>query len=290
MRRYRMPALRIHRSAGTLAYCVRLYGRAVRLGAVSAMSREEAETRFAILAEQDLREHPFGVDSLTRVRTTGELYRTQHYGARGDNNHSIAVASTLDLPEADLPVPPYTLGAWLGDGHSASALLTNSDADSAIVEYIRAEGITARRRAHSDGNHIGSYQLGSYIGSGKSKQHCLQAVLRRLGVLGNKHIPLAYLRASCAQRLALLQGLMDTDGTASKAGQCVFCNINERLARNVFHLVATLGLKPTLSQAPAKLYGKACGTAYKVGFFAYRGELEPFRLERKRARSLRWSQ
>ena len=80
--------------------------------------------------------------------------------------------------------------------------------------------------------------------------------MREIGVLGNKHIPLAYLRGSVDQRLALLQGLMDTDGTASKAGQCVFCNTNHRLAREVFHLVASLRLKPTFLSKRATLYGR----------------------------------
>lgn len=279
-----MPALHVGRVAGRLAYWVRLYGRAVYLGAVSRMTREEAEARFSTLAEQDLKDHPFGIDSVTRVRTTGEVYRTQRYGQRGDCNHTVQVASALELPEADLPVPPYTLGAWLGDGHSRAATLTNADVDAGIVERIRAEGISARRRSHSARHHVGSYTLGSYIGAGIGKRNCLHAKLRQLGVLGNKHIPLIYLRASAAQRLALLQGLMDTDGTVSKAGQCVFTNTNRRLAREVFHLVATLGMKPTLRAAPARLRGRDCGTAYSVSFFAYRGEVEPFDLERKRAR------
>ena len=285
MRRYKMPALHIHRTAGGVAYCVQLHRRVVRLGSVNRLTPEHAQARFEALAEQDLKDHPFGVDTHTRVRTTEEIYRTQHYGVRGDNNHTVAVAGALELPDADLPVPPYPLGAWLGDGHSASARLTNADVDSAIVDQIRAEGISAHRCAHSDGNHIGSYTLGSHTATGLGKQHSLQARLRRLGVLGNKHIPTPYLRASRAQRLALLQGLMDTDGTISRdEGQCVFTNISERLARGVFHLVASLGLKPTFNAFPSTLYGKDCGPAYYISFFAYRGELEPFRLARKRDR------
>ncbi len=276
-----MPTLHIHKSAGALAYCVRLYGRVVRLGAVSRMTLEEAQARFAQLTEQDLKDHPFGVDTLTRVRTTGEIHRTQRYGVRGDTNHTIDVAAALDLPPVSLPVPPYTLGAWLGDGHSANANLTNADIDLAIVEQIRAEGIDARRQQHSEGHHVGRYTLGSCRDSAMGKQHCLQTRLRRLGVLGNKHIPMIYLRSSKAQRLALLRGLMDTDGTASKAGQCVFTNTNERLAKDVFHLVATLGFKPTWQIKRAKLYGKDCGPSYAVSFFAYRGEVEPFGLARK---------
>jgi phage terminase large subunit-like protein len=248
------------------------------------MSYEQAHARFLVLAEQDLAQHPFGVDFQKRVRTTGEIYRTQSYGARGDNNHTVDVAGALELPETALVVPPYTLGAWLGDGHAAQARLTNADADRAIVEHIRQEGVKAERRPHSDKSHIGTYSLGFDRSQPGWKQRSLTALLRTIGVLGNKHIPKNYLWASAAQRLALLQGLMDTDGTASKAGQCVFGNTNYRLAHGVFHLVASLGMKPTLVAKRATLYGKDCGPIYLVSFFAYKGEREPFRLQRKRDR------
>lgn len=48
----------------------------------------------------------------------------------------------------------------------------------------------------------------------------LQARLRTLGVLGNKHIPVEYLRAAETQRRALLAGLLDTDGTVTHGGPC----------------------------------------------------------------------
>jgi phage terminase large subunit-like protein len=279
-----MPALHIFREAGAQTYYVRLYRRVVRLGRLDNMAYEQAHERFVELAKQDLALHPFGADPIKRVRTTAEIYRTQTYGIRGDNNHSIDVAGALELPAASLPVPPYALGAWLGDGNSGTAKLTNADVDCAIVEHIRADGIKATRTPSSAGSHVGAYSLGSDRSQPGWKQRSLTVTLRKMGVLGDKHIPKEYLWASIDQRLALLQGLMDTDGTASKAGQCVFCNTNHRLALGVFHLVASLGMKPTFLSKRATLYGKDCGPAYFVSFFAYKGEREPFRLERKRDR------
>ena len=262
----------------------RLYARAVCLGREDKISPEEAQEKFRILALQDLLEHPFGIDRIKRVRTTGEIYRTQTHSARGDTNHTVDIAAALEMPEADLYVAPYTLGAWLGDGDSQMARLTNADVDCAIVAHIRGDGISATRIPSSASSHVGVYSLGSDRRQPGWRQRSLTARLRNMGVLGNKHIPIAYLRASIPQRLALLQGLMDTDGTASKAGQCVFGNTKLRLARGVFHLVASLGLKPTFLAKRATLYGKDCGPMYYVSFFAYKGEHEPFRLERKRAR------
>ena len=103
LRRFRMPSLQIHRETGAPTYFVRLYGRVVRLGRLSKMSYEQAHARFLELAKEDLALHPFGVDCVRRIRTTGEIHRTQTYGARADHNHRIDVAAALDLPAAPLP-------------------------------------------------------------------------------------------------------------------------------------------------------------------------------------------
>ena len=74
----------------------------------------------------------------------------------------------------------------------------------------------------------------------------LQARLRTIGVLGNKHIPSEYLRASESQRRALLAGLLDTDGTVTAGGAVQFCVTERRLADDVAELMVSLviGAKP----------------------------------------------
>lgn len=82
----------------------------------------------------------------------------------------------------------------------------------------------------------------------------------------NKHIPPTYLRASVAQRLALLQGLMDTDGHAALDGGCEFDNTSERLARDVLELALSLGLKATILEGAAKLNGVEVSRKWRVRF------------------------
>jgi recombination protein RecA len=119
----------------------------------------------------------------------------------------------------------------------------------------------------------------------------LPAQLRELGVLGDKHIPESYLHGSVAQRLALLQGLMDTDGTVSATGaevgrgagaaRCEFSVVSKRLASDVHELLLGLGIKATLHEGPALLKGRVVGTRYRLGF---QTNLPVFRLPRKAAR------
>jgi intein/homing endonuclease len=83
------------------------------------------------------------------------------------------------------------------------------------------------------------------IGLRTASRPALRATLRYQGLLGHKRLPRVYLRASLSQRLALLQGLMDTDGTASRRGRCEFMTTNDALFSGVLELVRSLGMKPT---------------------------------------------
>jgi len=100
-----------------------------------------------------------------------------------------------------------------------------------------------------------------------------------LGVRGDKHIPPLYLRASKAQRLALLQGIMDTDGCVTDRGACIVMTSIPRLRDGIMELLRSLGYKPTAGEFVPK-GGK---TAWRIHFHPY-SDQPVFRLSRKAAR------
>ncbi|MFN7939140.1 MAG: terminase gpA endonuclease subunit [Bryobacteraceae bacterium] len=248
--------------------------------------------------------------------------------------YRISCAEPLSLPDVVLPIDPYVLGVWLGDGSSHHAQITGLLSDG-IDQLLAATGTEARvirttssgvptvqvgrakrialrsecPRGHRlEGNNVGPgycrpCKVMHAIATKRRKQERLgqerlfprvagrtntletsdtmTAQLHRLGVLHNKHIPSAYLRASESQRRALLQGLLDTDGYASSTGSAVeFTNTNERLAKEFCELSVSLGFKPSFKKGRATLRGKDCGPKFRIHFTAYREDL-PFRLERK---------
>jgi len=81
----------------------------------------------------------------------------------------------------------------------------------------------------------------------------LTTALGELGLLGAKHIPATYLRASAAQRLAVLQGLMDTDGHIDPNGSCELTLCNERLATHALELIRSLGIKGSMRSSDASI-------------------------------------
>lgn len=173
----------------------------------------------------------------------------------------------LHQDAVEFELDPYLLGCWLGDGHSSSGQLTSADPE--IVEAFRAAfpgvstvaGKTRAVRVNVPG---------------------LFPHLSRLGVKGKKFVPEGYLHASAEQRLALLQGLMDTDGTISAVGYASFTNTNRDLSEAVLFLAASLGLRPTIREERATLNGADAGPVWRVGFTPH--GVPVFRLPRKLAR------
>lgn len=266
------------------------------------------------------------------VVTTEEIRRSLRHGK--DSNHAIPVTKPLVGHQAELPVAPYTLGVWLGDGSSHHATIFSDD--SQVTEMIAADGYEVKRYAapfaygvsirvpkvadarracalcersfapRRAGQRFCSRSCASRSGTSQRNQcppacarcggplgaqakttlckPCVRAtnpnsILRSLGLLGNKHIPTSYLRASEPQRRALLAGLLDTDGCVTAHGGINFDSTNDRLARDVRELALTLGYRATLITKRATLDGRDCGPAYRVSLTT---SDDVFRLERKR--------
>jgi predicted phage terminase large subunit-like protein len=168
----------------------------------------------------------------------------------------IEIANTLKMPVAALPINPYILGVWLGDGNSANNYITKNKDDilflnSKIKPFYPKSEIKHERY---DGD---NYRL---LISG------LLVELKQNNLLKNKHIPSCYLLASEYQRWCLVQGLMDTDGTVDKRGLCEFTQKDKSLACDFLFLIRSLGIRATIGEYNAKYQGKIIGKKYRVCF------------------------
>lgn len=214
------------------------------------------------------------------VRTTKEIRETLTYGKRKDSRHSISVTEPLDLPVADLPIHPYVLGAWLGDGFSNDAQMCagGRDADE-IIKHLSDVGVECYEpRVRETGVWLFTLRNGE-----KSRKEIIRPRLRRLNVLNNKHIPQSYLRASREQRLELLRGLMDTDGWITANGDCGFSSSIPAIRDGALELLRSLGYKPTASEVMASLNGEETRPSWRIHFKAY-AEQPVFKLARKKER------
>ncbi|HEX6702068.1 MAG TPA: dCTP deaminase [Gaiellaceae bacterium] len=213
------------------------------------------------------------------VRTTAEIERSLL--VRGERNHQVALADPVEYPARELPIDPYILGVWLGDGTSTKAEITCADPDILVQVFFSGYGVVRQAtrplvfRVGGTG-HTRDAVTGQYV-----RNDSLSSRLRNLGLLGAKHVPDAYMRGSVAQRQALLEGLMDTDGYVDTYGRCDLTTVREPLAGQFCELVASLGFRPTLARKRAMLNGVDCGPKFEVQFTPDR---PVFRVRRKLAR------
>lgn len=192
----------------------------------------------------------------SEIRTTEELFAA--LAGRGRPVHAVECAAPFDLPPADLPVDPYALGAWLAGADGDRMRPTCCDNAGAEVE---AAGRRTSEQAVEPPE--------------------LRERLVRPDLLDATHIPAVYLRASEAQRRALLAGMLDTDGHISEIGQVQLGFVDKRLADDAHELILSLGYRATMTTKPVHGRSEETSTFYRINFTPAE---TVFRLPRKAAR------
>jgi hypothetical protein len=206
------------------------------------------------------------------VRTLDEISR------RAKSSAVPLIAQPPDFAEADLPLDPYLLGLLLGDGCLSRNTPQFLSADLELLnaaQHLRPTGWGWSYAGHRTGCEIYSFPGGA-------------SILRDLGLYRhrawNKFVPQQYKWASAKTRLAVLQGLMDTDGNWA-SGSVEFASTSPQLAQDVADLARSLGLRTSGPHPRETFYTyqgerKAGRTAYRV-CIAETDEIRVFRLDRK---------
>jgi phage terminase large subunit-like protein len=217
---------------------------------------------------------------MSRVMTTAQIVEAgvdvvspRAGRVRRTYNFRTALPAPLaGLHDAELPVDPWLLGFWLGDGSTSKGELTVGIEDlDYVLGRLAALGETWSLREDPRTN--GRVWAVTVKG--------LRARLASTGALHGKHIPERYLVASEAQRRELLAGVMDSDGTVS-AHQMAVTMIHERLMGDVASLARSLGYKASLREFRARLNGADAGPMWRVQMTAST-DSGPFGLPRKAA-------
>ena len=140
----------------------------------------------------------------------------------------------VDFEEKELPVDPYMIGYWLGDGTGRGAEITCQD--STVLHYFAKNlsdlGLSLNYRS--------GYTYG-ISGNGKHNNNQFLNVLKDQNMVNNKHIPLIYKCNSRENRMKLLAGLLDSDGHLNTNGGFEFTQKDETLMNDVVFLARSLG-------------------------------------------------
>ena len=176
-------------------------------------------------------------------------------------------------------LPPYLLGLWLGDGTSRKFTITTEDTE--IVKYLsdftKSKALCLRKEIQRD-NNSSNYHITAKWDHAKS----LNTILRSHNLLQNKHIPFDYKTGSDQQRIELLAGLIDSDGTKIKSGY-EFTLKSKQLSEDIIFVARSLGFSCYLKKCK-----KTCTNTGVTGSY-YRFSLNggkykiPLLLSRKKA-------
>ncbi len=180
----------------------------------------------------------YGPWTFPETLTTKELLARgveyQRKDGRMERQWSIPLAAPVKYSKKDLPIDPYLLGMWLGDGASATAVFTTGDPE--LLQAWESAGYTLVKCSPL------KYDYRIYHALNRPGYSYFARQLAALHVKDNKHIPVMYLQGSVKQRIALLQGLMDTDGSVCKSGSVEFYNTNRTLIEQFRRRVSMAGI------------------------------------------------
>lgn len=163
------------------------------------------------------------------------------------NIPKILNAKPLNISKSKLPLDPYVLGAWLGDGSSSCGIITQAT-NSPLWEELKSRGYEIGENLNHNPDRVGTDMRTVFN---------IRGILDSLGVLNNKHIPDIYLLASYEDRLDLLRGLMDTDGYFHpKRKRFVMTTSFDWQMRGMQQLLSSLGCKVSIFREIHKYDGK----------------------------------
>jgi len=232
-----------------------------------------------------------------RVLTTREMIGNLRT-ARSHRYELPLHSSPVRFPYREVPVDPYALGLLLGDGcltGTTTPGFVTGDPELAWELQLRLPGVEIRPRGGPD------YQLNRVTSPGDviTLENPVTAVARRLGLYAarsaTKFVPDLYLYNSAKVRLAVLQGLLDTDGgpVTQKDRTCriQYATTSPRLRDDVIFLVRSLGgvayhrTRPAVGRPPGLARGRPVHHRHDAHIIEIRlpEGIEPFRLRRKLA-------
>ena len=210
-----------------------------------------------------------------RIMSLEEIINEDYYHKRKNGKYeayfSIPVNGRVEFKERRVLIDPYTLGLALGDGCFRTGYVNN------IMFTSRPEDIPIYRK-------FCPYTIDKIKGkySYRIRIPRVRDYLLKYGLEGtdssSKFIPEDYKYNTSEVRLAVLRGILDTDGTVNNNGIPMLTTTSERLADDVIWLCRSLGYNTRVFKKQGKYYGKICKMTYNISILTN----DPvFRLQRK---------
>lgn len=231
-------------------------------------------------------------EKLYTYKTTDLLEKGLYWNNKNGNNlykfYIPDLVEHVKYSKKDLFIPPYVMGALLGDGALTGTNTRIATDDKEILDRILQLMPDFYLTKDNTSNNYDLIDSKRYS-KGKNKNR-LKTEIRRLKLdvtSKNKFIPSIYKYSSYEQRLELVKGLMDTDGSINKSGNIEFSNSNKRLIDDLASVLRSMGISCTKGKGRAPhekvINGRSCKVSQEYRLYI-RTNLDIFNLPRKSER------
>jgi replicative DNA helicase len=204
---------------------------------------------------------------------------------RGRYNYRLPIVAPVEFDSREVSIDPYLLGLLLGDGSVCDSGVNISTKDEELFENIKYLNEHVSYTEYDNGittnGGIKTCNRINFKTKIKERLKFYELINKKSN---NKFIPKEYLFNSLKNRIALLQGLMDTDGYIDKKGTVIYTTVSEQLCNDIRELVLSLGgtvrintKLPTYEYLGEKKIGQL---AYNITM-SFANNIVPFRLLRK---------
>jgi hypothetical protein len=194
-------------------------------------------------------------------------------------------AGCINFKSSLVPIDPYFLGVWLGDGNSRQPQITSADPEIVtwLAEYCADIGARLSVTNNKENKKAANYgiRFRPEIKTKFSYPNPVWEEIKKLNLAMNKHIPQCYISNSKEIRLKLLAGLIDTDGHYTRHGYEITL-ANEILAKDVKRLADSLGYRTNLRKKITTCnYNNFVGVGWRLSIYGDIWEI-PCLVERKK--------
>lgn len=203
----------------------------------------------------------------SRVETTKQIIQRSEGSftqPSGGFKYRIKVNQPVKYPERNFSISPYVMGLLLGDGSfrytNNNKELSFSSQDEELPKAI-AQYFQCSYKKSSEHNY--NYTFGE-----KGHNLWVEDILKDYPALWNaksetKFIPIDFLMGSVEQRLDLLKGLLDTDGSIDTKGRVTYTTVSPQMRDGIIELCHSLGFLTSYS-VDKRDYKYTTGECYTI--------------------------
>ena len=218
--------------------------------------------------------------TLREIIEKGFVRRNNRY------NFRVPVVKPIEFESQYVSFDPYMVGYYIGDGCFSRCNITVG-----VDDYDNAhQNLTLNNKEYFSERYYAKRNIWTFNINGNLKKRLLEKFDPKIKS-HDKVIPNEYIFNTIENRVSLLQGIMDSDGSSNRSnGSCEFCSKSKKLAEQVQFIVRSLGGFASITESDSKYFSKKlnrhinCGKRYRVTISLCDNSLSLFRLNRKQER------